>query len=121
MTKRHTLVGITMAINNMKEMLEFYSNVFDITFEKRPMFGSELYFGQWNDIQLVFCPAVIAQNTATQNKHQLDIEVHDLQAVIGDIEKHGGQVMGNIVSDKRSESVGIYDPDGNSILFKQPL
>ena len=85
------------------------------------MFGSELYFGQWNDIKLVFCPAEIAQNTATQNRHQLDIQVKELESLISSVEKYGGQVMGNIVSDQNSRSIGIYDPDGNSLLFKEMI
>jgi predicted enzyme related to lactoylglutathione lyase len=115
----YEIEGMTMAISHMDDMLEFYSGVFDIDFGEIDKYGSRLYSGQWGDLKLLFCPAEIARNTAKQNRHQFDVVVADLQDVIRSTRKHGGEVMGDIAEDNHSRSVGIYDPDRNSILFKE--
>ena len=111
--------GMTIAITKMEEMLTFYENVFQIKFEEKAMFGSKLYAGVWGNLNLLFCPAKIAGNTATQNRHQFDIIVPNLQKTIEKATRFGGKTMSDIVEDDSSSSVGIYDPDNNSILFKQ--
>lgn len=112
--------GMTMAIKNMAQMLDFYSNTFDIQFSEKELFGDKLYAGVWGGLNLLFCPAtLLAKNTAEQNRHQFDIVVADLQKVIEITEKYGGQPMSEVVEDEHAYSVGIYDPDNNSILFKQ--
>lgn len=115
----YQIEGMTMAITNMEEMLAFYSNVFNIQFVEKKMYESKLYSSRWGGLKLLFCPAEIARNTATQNRHQFDIVVSDLQKIIELTTKHGGQLMGEVVEDESSWSVGVYDPDENSILFKQ--
>ena len=111
--------GMTMAIKNMAQMLDFYANTFDIQFSEKELFGAKLYAGVWGGLNLLFCPATLAKNTAEQNRHQFDIVVADLQKVIEITEKYGGQPMSEVVEDEHAYSVGIYDPDNNSILFKQ--
>ena len=115
----YEIEGMTMAVTNMPQMLDFYSNLFDIEFVEKDMFGSKLYAGKWSGLNLLFCPAEIARNTATQNRHQFDIVVPDLKNTLEEIAKHGGKSMGEMAEDETSWSVGVYDPDGNSILFKQ--
>ncbi|NAS31887.1 hypothetical protein GTQ40_12945 [Flavobacteriaceae bacterium R38] len=116
---RYSIQGMTMAITNMEKMLSFYSNVFDIQFEEKEMYNSKLYTGIWGGLNLLFCPAEIAQNTATQNRHQFDIIVSDIQKTIYLAIQHGGETIGDIFEDASSLSIGIYDPDKNSITFKQ--
>ena len=115
----YKIEGLTIAITNMKQMLDFYSNVFNVKFEAKKMYGTTLYTGVWGGLNLLFCPAEIAGNTAIQNRHQFDITVPDLQSIIGLATKHGGKLMGEIAEDRHSRSIGIYDPDNNSITFKQ--
>jgi predicted enzyme related to lactoylglutathione lyase len=122
MTKKEiTIVGITLAVTNMKKMLDFYSKVFNITFEEKKMYNSKLYFANCCDVKLIFCPAQLAQNTAEQNRHQLEFEVSDLASTIATIKESGGQLMGEIIKSDDALNVGIYDPDGNSILFRQSI
>jgi len=73
---------LTLAVNNMDAMIAFYSSVFDIHFSKKEMYGGELFAGKLFGIEILFCPAVIAGNTATQNRHQFDCVVPDIHAVI---------------------------------------
>jgi predicted enzyme related to lactoylglutathione lyase len=111
--------GMTMAINNMDQMLAFYTHTFDIQFLEMEMYGGKLYTGKWGGLKLLFCPATIAQNTAKQNRHQLDIVVVDLDKKIEIAVKYGGKLMGQIAETETSRRVGVFDPDQNSIIFKE--
>jgi len=111
--------GMTIAVTNMEQMLDFYSNVFKIEFTKEELYEAKLYSGIWGDLNLLFCPAEIAKNTAKQNRHQFDIVVSDLNKIIKLTMKYGGELIGRITEDEYSWNIGIYDPDRNSILFKQ--
>ncbi len=115
----YQITGLTIAVTNMESMLDFYTHIFDIQFVEKEMFGARLYSGQWGGIELLFCPAEIAQNTAKQNRHQFDILVPDLKQLISQSQEYGGQVIGEPLEDEESIRVGIYDPDQNSIVFKQ--
>ena len=113
--------GMTVAVTKMEEMLSFYSNVFEMKFEEQEMFNSKLYSSRWGDLELLFCPAELAQNKAKQNRHQFDVVVDDLEKVIKIAKKYGGKLMGEVQNEEPWKSVGIYDPDNNSILFKEKL
>ena len=115
----YKLEGMTIAITNMESMLAFYAEVFGIAFKERNMFNSILYAGKWGDLDILFCPAALAQNTAIQNRHQFDIVVTDLQKMITLAKKYGGTLMGEISENEQMYSVGLYDPDNNSMVLKQ--
>ncbi|MEO9803478.1 MAG: VOC family protein [Reichenbachiella sp.] len=115
----YQIEGMTMAVTNMEQMLDFYSNTFGIRFKERKMEDFRLYSGVWGGMNLLFCPAELAGNTATQNRHQFDVVVTDLEEVIKITSKYGGSPMGEKNEDEYTWSIGIYDPDKNSILFKQ--
>lgn len=121
MNSNYTIEGMTIAITNMEKMLDFYSNIFHIQFHEKEMYGAKLYEGQWGNLKLLFCPAALAGNTATQNRHQFDILVADLPALVERAKKFGGTPMGNIDKNEVFWSVGIYDPDNNSLVFKELL
>lgn len=110
---------MTIAITNMESMLKFYTALFNIKFTEQEMFGTKLYSGQWGDLKLLFCPAEIARNTATQNRHQFDIVVSDIHQTVGVAINNGGAKMGEVNEDDQTLSVGIYDPDQNSMTFKE--
>lgn len=115
----YQIEGLTMAITNMEQMLDFYSNTFKIQFAEKEMYDAKLYSGVWGGLNLLFCPAKIARNTADQNRHQFEIVVADLEQIIEVTSKHGGKPIGGMAEDENSRSIGIYDPDNNSMLFKQ--
>ena len=104
--------GLTLAVTDMSAMTRFYSDVFGIEFQSTKVGGFELYRGEWLGIDLLFCPAALARNNATQNRHQFDIVVQDLAETKTKIEKAGG-----IVFDATETSLSVYDPDRNSIVF----
>lgn len=116
----YQIEGLTIAVNHMEEMCGFYNALFGIEFQKQEMHGFELYQGKWGEMNLLFCPANLAQNTAKQNRHQFDIIVDDLDETIQLAKANGGELMNDPQSNEWGLSVGIYDPDHNSMVFKQP-
>ncbi len=110
-----------MAITDMDAMVKFYESVFDVRFAAHEMYGATLYQGGWIGLNLLFCPREIAQNTAEQNRHQFDIIVDDLDAVIEMVNSSGGEMMGEIAIQSDQKVASIKDPDGNSIVLKQQL
>ena len=119
MEKSFEIQGMTIAVTNVNKMLGFYANLFNIEFHKMEMADHTLYSGNWGDLSLLLCPAGLAQNTATQNRHQFDIIVPDLDHILYKVKQYGGQQMGEISEDELYRSVGVYDPDNNSMVFKQ--
>ena len=117
----YTLEGMTIAVTNMDPMLEFYSHVFQIQFEEKDMFGAKLYAGNWGGLKLLLCPAELAGNTATQNRHQFDIRVGDLEKTLEIMIQYGGKPMGEIQEGETGRSVGVYDPDHNSMVLKEAI
>jgi len=116
---KYHIEGLTLAVTHMEEMLSFYKAVFNLEFEAQEMHGFTLYKTQWADLSLLFCPASLAQNTATQNRHQFDIIVSDLEAVMATAKANHGELMQEPAEMEGVKSVGIYDPDRNSMVFKQ--
>lgn len=117
----YQIEGMTIAVTDMPKMLDFYTTVFGISFAEQDMYGSKLYAGQWGALKLLLCPAELAENTAEQNRHQFDIVVPDLDRLLQIAKSHGGQMMSHVTEDGGFRSVGLYDPDHNSMVFKQRL
>lgn len=112
--------GVTLAITDVDNMLNFYTHVFDIEFQGKQMFGTKLYFGKWGTLDLVLCPAAVARNEVKQNRHQFEIAVPNLDKFIEKVSDKGGELMGSInTGPDGTRSIGIYDPDKNSIVVKQ--
>ena len=115
----YQIEGITMAVHDMDKMLTFYREVFGVEFREKNQFNAKLYTGEWAGMSLLFCPAKVAKNTAKQNRHQFDLIVADIKAIMQLATKNGGTLMGDLTEDEHSWQIGIYDPDRNSIIFKQ--
>lgn len=83
------------------------------------MYGATLYAGNFDYLKLFLCPAEIARNEARQNRHQFDIIVFDLEEILERVLKFGGEVIGKATEDEDFKSVGIYDPDRNSMVLNE--
>ena len=118
---QYKIQGLTMSITNMEAMLDFYMNVFHMTFVEKKINGNYLYSTTWSGLDLLFIPAELTKIQANQNRHQIDVVVDSIESVIEVALQYGGQIIGKLVEDESSKSVGIYDPDGNSILFVQMM
>lgn len=109
--------GLTIAVTDMEQMVNFYSKVFGIGFTNKQVYGTTLYNGEWGGLKLQFCPAQLAGIEAAQNRHQFDIVVDDLDKALVQVSVHGGSMMHDIQENETSRSVGVYDPDKNSIVL----
>ena len=116
---KYAITGMTIAVTNMEAMLAFYTNVFDIDFTPSDMYNTKLYAGYWAGFNVLFCPAHIAQIFAAQNRHQLEIQVSNIEQAVQLAIQHGGAKMGEVFENEVSKSIGIYDPDRNTILLKE--
>ena len=111
--------GMTIAVTEMQKMIDFYQNVFELDFEEVDMYNAKLFKSNLDKMEVLFCPASIAQNTATQNRHQLTLEVDDLELILKRVSKHKGEIMGEKLKNGAFFQIGIKDPDNNSILLTQ--
>lgn len=107
-----------MAIVNMTAMVNFYTQVFELNFEPVEMFGTQLFKTKWGSFNVLFCPASLAGNNAQQNRHQLDIYLDDLDNSIKKVVSYGGQLMGEVSETDLEKSIGIIDPDQNTMVLK---
>lgn len=110
---------ITVAVFNETEMKSFYENVFDIEFETINNPGFNLYVGDWGGLEIQFCPAEIAKNTATQNRHQFHIDVKEIDSVLKKVKKFGGSVTEDVVLNENIKQASITDPDSNTIVLQE--
>ncbi|MEP0985498.1 VOC family protein [Ekhidna sp.] len=115
------ITRITLAVTEMEQMVKFYENVFQIHFEQVRMFDTILYRSSLGGLELLLCPASIAQNTAKQNRHQLNLEVDNLELALSKVKKFHGTKMGDSNQKHGQIEVGIKDPDGNSMVLIQKL
>ncbi|PHN02840.1 VOC family protein [Flavilitoribacter nigricans] len=114
------LINITLAVHRMEAMCTFYTQLLGLTFQQQELYGTILYRADWNGMELLFCPAELAGNTATQNRHQLEISVPDIKQAVALALAHGGQSMGPITTNDKGKSAGVKDPDQNSLVLTQP-
>ena len=118
-----TIEGMSMAIVKVQPMLDFYSHIFNIKFERRQGFDTDMYFAQWRGLKLLFVPIQLAgeEGAIVQNKHQFDVIVPDMDQLISRVNRYGGKITGAVVDDGIQKTVHAKDPDGNTFIFKQNL
>jgi len=118
-----TIEGMSMAIQNVQPMLDFYSYIFNIKFQKRQGFDTVMYFAEWRGLKLLFVPDVLAgeEGAIVQNKHQFDIIVQDIDQLISRVNRYGGKITGALIDDGIQKTIHAKDPDGNTFIFKQNI
>ena len=115
----YKIEGMTVAVNNMDAMVNFYSKVFNIEFSSNEMYGATLYSGEWGGMKVLFCPAEIAQIDVNRNRHQFDVIVGDLNQTLQIALSEEGKMLGEVQQNDEMKSGAVFDPDGNSIVFKE--
>ena len=103
----------------MEKMLDFYRGLFDLEFEEISKYDIALYQAEFGGLKMLMCPAEIANNNASQNRHQFDFVVEHLDAYKENIPVYGGTLMGDIVEYDDSYALGFKDPDDNSMVLIQ--
>lgn len=121
MNKDFSISKITLSVNNMEEMIHFYSIVFGAEFREIEGYGTKLYTTVIAGSNMLFCPNDIAGVDANQNRHQFDYFVSELDSVIEKVKASGGRIQGNIHQTRYYKSISAIDPDGNTMVFIQKL
>lgn len=116
---------ITMAINNMTAMVDFYNAVFDAKLVpiESPM-GTEtpqFYKGQFLGIDLLFCPNSLLNIQAERNRHQFHLTVNDVDSMVEVGKQAGGWEFSESVVTDEAKIASLSDPDGNTVVLTQNL
>ncbi|MCQ3932620.1 MAG: hypothetical protein DPW16_19395 [Chloroflexi bacterium] len=106
---------ITIAVNNMEAMVQFYNHVFaaNLTQAGSPLF----YTGTLAGCKLFFCSNSIPQIKAEKNRQQFHFIVDDLETTLHQVRQNNGQVMDDATEEDGMKAIGIIDPDGNTIVL----
>jgi predicted enzyme related to lactoylglutathione lyase len=112
---------ITLAVFSMEAMVTFYRQIFGLIFRKEEMAGYTLFRAEVNGFDMLFCPAELAGNDASSNRHQLHLSVKDLAHLMEQVPKHGGSVLQEIVDHGLYREAAIRDPDQNSLVLRQTI
>ena len=112
---------ITLAVVHEVRMETFYSQLFEIDFSPEETDNYKVVSGEWNGITLTFCPAEIAGNSAKQNRHQLHIQVKDVDEFFEQALKLGAIIIERPVSLEGMRSGSLMDPDGTSMVICQKM
>ncbi|NER13016.1 hypothetical protein GWK08_06170 [Leptobacterium flavescens] len=111
--------GLTVAVDHMDKMVGFYSGVFNVEFQKKELYGSTLFSGEWCGFQLLFCPAQLAGIDVNRNRQQFDIVVNKLEELVQAALDSGGKILQEITVQEGFRTAAVFDPDGNSIVLKE--
>ncbi len=116
------LNGLTIAVTDMKRMIDFYNAVFDANLEPTVNIGDkQFYGGTLVGVQLTLCPNAIAQVVAEQNRQQFRFQVDDIELVMANGKANHGTEINPIDEYKGAKVASLADPDGNTIEFVQIL
>lgn len=112
------LENITLAADDIEEMVRFYDAVFHCNLMPYQPFGDvQGYKGTLAGIEFVLVPNRIAQVEARQNRQQLQFAVDDVEAIIDRAIASGGSPLDEAEVRRGRMSGAVFDPDGNSIVF----
>ena len=114
---------ITMAINDMLAMVEFYNTVFDAGLApiESPVNSDtpQFFKGQFLGIDLLFCPNSILNIQAERNRHQFHLMVNDVESVVEAGKNAGGWEFTETVVTDEAKIASLSDPDGNTVVLTE--
>ena len=113
------LTGVTIAVDQLQPMADFYSEVFGAMLSPQAFGAATLYSGTMAGLSLQLCPKEVAGVEARQNIHQLRFTVPDVAATIAAVVAAGGRQEGEPASVRGTLHAAIRDPEGNSIELVQ--
>ncbi len=118
---QYEVTGMTLAVDSMVLMRDFYANVFDVNFVELNKMNTVLYQGNLGNLLLLLCPAEIAEIDAKQNRHQLNLDVNDLDKAVELVLANGGTTKKHEKQIPGMRAITVYDPDGNSLVLRENL
>lgn len=116
---QYEITGLTLAVDSMDLMLDFYTNVFNVNFVNLNIMDAKLHQGQWGHLLLLLCPAEIAEIEAEVNRHQFNLDVNDLDKAVEMVLANGGSVKKESKAVPGMRVITVFDPDGNSIVLRE--
>lgn len=116
---QYEMTGMTMAVDSIDLMRDFYANVFDVNFVALNKMNTTLYQGNWGNLLLLLCPAEIAEIDAAVNRHQFNLDVNDIDKAVELVQANGGTIRKAEKSTPGMRVVTVFDPDGNSIVLTE--
>jgi hypothetical protein len=81
--------------------------------------GCSVLSAQNAGLEFTLVAAVAMKAKIGKNLTHYDLFIPDLEAGLALVETHGDTTNGKIGEDKHERAIGIYDPDGNFMEFKQ--
>ncbi len=116
------MIGLTIAVNRIDSMVEFYNAVFDAQLKPTVHIGEQQFYGgKLGELELTLCPNAIAGVVADQNRQQFRFAVNDIAKVMKQGTKHHGCEINPIDEYKGAKVASLADPDGNTIEFVELL
>lgn len=114
------LQQISLAAENLDEMVVFYSAVFGADFtETQPVPGVKAFSGSIDGVEFVLVPNTLAKITAEQSRHQLHYIVPNVEKTIETAIANGGSPLDEAGERAGKVTGAVYDPDGNPLVFVQ--
>jgi predicted enzyme related to lactoylglutathione lyase len=106
---------ITIAYNQEDEMVDFYNQLLNANLSPFTSLAFTFYKGKIGEIGLLFCPNEMLGIKAEKNNIQFTVQVSNLEEILTRVSDCGGKQIQGIHREGSRTSVGISDPDGNSI------
>ncbi|OIU71658.1 VOC family protein [Rossellomorea aquimaris] len=106
---------ITIAYNQENEMVDFYNKLFSADLSPFQAGEFRFYKGKIGEIGLLFCPNEMLGINAEKNNIQFTVQVPNLEDILSKVSRYSGEQIQEINREESQSSVGISDPDGNSI------
>jgi|SRR5687767_4476884 catechol 2,3-dioxygenase-like lactoylglutathione lyase family enzyme len=107
--------SVAMRVNNLDEMVAFYTEAFQVRFREVNTYGILSRFGEVDGITLKLVPIRESADFTGFPVHQLGFAVPDVEAVIALALQHGGRQEGEIIRNGGKIQAALRDPDGNTI------
>jgi predicted enzyme related to lactoylglutathione lyase len=117
--KAPLLDKITIAVEDISKMKDFYGKTFQIVFTDAIGSGATLATAKIGALEVLLCPKKLAGITATQNTVQLEFSITDLDATYLAAMKNGGSSITKPQLVSGIRTAAVRDPDGNSIVFRE--
>ena len=115
----YKLEAMCLAVTAIDAMRDFYAGVFGIEFTAQEVEGLHIYAGTFSGLELALVPAALSGATTGQGPTHYDIYVSDIHAAIELVKSNGGKTNERLGEDEHELGIGIFDPDGNFMVFKQ--
>lgn len=115
------ITKLTIAYNRGEEMVRFYNNLFTADLKPIQVGGFTFYKGVIAGLILLFCPNEMLRIKAEKNNIQFTVQVDCLDEILSKVIQLGGNQIQEVSRSEYEATVGITDPDGNTIELIERL